>query len=179
MKKCTSFEKQKSTRYIRENVYFAIIIFKCISLAKLFLRFLLSCFVREIKDFYQDFLENEVDFRDIMNVSPNILKLKFENNEVRFFRWKSTDNNGINIFLSLENPWTFLLAKEKTRKQIFNSNSELSQNRTGKQIMSFKTTVNYVSEIYWYMMLFSHRLFWLKNWRFSTNSCKKFIVSWK
>ena len=45
--------------------------------------------------------------------------------------------------------------------------------------MSFKTTVNCVSEIYWYMVLFSHRLFWLKNWRFSTKSCKRFIVSWK
>ena len=27
------------------------------------------------------------------------------------------------------------------------------------------------------MMLFSHWLFWLKYWRFSTNSCKGFIVS--
>ena len=27
------------------------------------------------------------------------------------------------------------------------------------------------------MALFSHWLFWLKNWRFSTNSCKEFIVS--
>ena len=30
--------------------------------------------------------------------------------------------------------------------------------------------------IYWYMMLFSHWLFWFKNWRFSTNSCKEFII---
>ena len=45
----------------------------------------------------------------------------------------STDNNDINMFQSLENPCTFLLAKEKTRKHIFNTNSELSQNRTEKQ----------------------------------------------
>ena len=46
---------------------------------------------------------------------------------------ESTDNNDIKILLSLENPCTFLLAKEKTWKRIFNINSELSQNRTEKQ----------------------------------------------
>ena len=35
-------------------------------------------------------------------------------------------------------------AKEKTWKRIFNTNSELSQNRTEKQIMPFKTTVNWL-----------------------------------
>ena len=73
LKKCTSFEEQKGTRYIWENVYFGIIIFSCLSSTKLCLRFLLNCFVREIKGFYQSSLGNEVDFRDIMNVSPNIL----------------------------------------------------------------------------------------------------------
>ena len=43
--------------------------------------------------------------------------------------------------MPLENPCTFLLAKEKAWKHIFNTNSELSQNRTEKQIMPFKTTV--------------------------------------
>ena len=73
MKKYTSIEEQKGTRYIRENVYFGIIIFSCLSSTKPCLRFLLNCFVREIKGFYQSSLGNEVDFRDIMNVSPNIL----------------------------------------------------------------------------------------------------------
>ena len=73
LKKCASFEEQKGTRYIRENVYFGIIIFSCLSSTKPCLRFLLNCFVREIKGFYQSSLGNEVDFRDIMNVSPNIL----------------------------------------------------------------------------------------------------------
>ena len=68
-------------------------------------------------------------------------KLKFQKTETQFCRWKSTDNNEINIFLSLENPFTFLLAKEKTWKRIFNTNSKLSQNRTEKQIMLFKTPV--------------------------------------
>ena len=61
----------------------------------------------------------------------------------------SIDNNTINIFLSLEKPCTFLLAKEKTWKRIFNTNSELSQNRTEKQTMSFKTTVNWLFNDIW------------------------------
>ena len=61
LKKCTSFEEQKGTRYIRENVCFGIVIFSFLSS------------IGEIKGFYQSSLGNEVDFRDIMNVSPNIL----------------------------------------------------------------------------------------------------------
>ena len=71
-KKCTSFEEQKGTKYIRENVYFDII-FSCLSSTKSCLRFLLNCFVQEIKGFYQSFLGNEVDFGDVMIVFPNIL----------------------------------------------------------------------------------------------------------
>ena len=73
LKKCTNFEEQKGTRYIRGNVYFGIIVFSCLSSTKWCLRFLLICFAREIKGFYQSSLGNEVDFTDIMNVSPNIL----------------------------------------------------------------------------------------------------------
>ena len=69
LKKCTSAEEQKSTRYIRGNVYFGIIVFS----TKPCLRFLLVCFAREIKGFYKSSSENVVDFRDIMNVSRNIL----------------------------------------------------------------------------------------------------------
>ena len=73
MKKCTSFEDLFGTRYIREKVYFGTIIFSCLSSSKPCLRFILNCFVREIKGFYQSSLGNEVDFRVIMNVSPNTL----------------------------------------------------------------------------------------------------------
>ena len=73
LKKCTNFEEQKGTRYIRGNVYIGIIVFSCLSSTKPCLRFLLNCFVREIKGFYQSSFRNEVDFRDIMNVSLNIL----------------------------------------------------------------------------------------------------------
>ena len=73
LKKCTSFEEQKGTRYIQGKVYFGIIVFNCLSSTKPCLRFLLICFAWEIKGFYQSSLGNEIDFRDIMNVSPNIL----------------------------------------------------------------------------------------------------------
>ena len=51
--------------------------------------------------------------------------------------------NDINIFLSLENPCTFLLAKEKTWKNISNTDNELLQSHTEKQ-MPFKTTINWL-----------------------------------
>ena len=56
-----------------KNVCFGIIIFSCLSSTKLCLCFLLDCFIRQIKVFYQSLLGNEVDFRDIMNVSPKYL----------------------------------------------------------------------------------------------------------
>ena len=67
----------------------------------------------------------------------------------QFFRWKSNNYNNIVIFLSLKNSCTFLLVKEKTWKSIFNTNSELSQNRTEKQIMPIKTTVNWLLNYIW------------------------------
>ena len=72
LKKCNSFEEQKAARYNRGNVFFGIIIFSCLSSTNPFLRFLLNCFAREIEGFYQSSLGNEVDFTDIMNVSPKI-----------------------------------------------------------------------------------------------------------
>ena len=94
----------------------------------------------------------------------------------RFCRWKNTDNNDMNIFLSLENPCTFLLAKEKSWKSSFNTNSELSQNRTEKQIMPLKTTVNLLFNDIWrylLMVVFSEKL------AFSRKQLQGFIVSLK
>ena len=53
LKTCTTFEEQKGTKYIRENVYLGINVFSCLSSTKSCLRFLLICFDREIKGFYQ------------------------------------------------------------------------------------------------------------------------------
>ena len=74
----------------------------------------------------------------------------------------------INIFLSLENPCNFLLAKEKTWRSIFNANSELLQNCTKKQIMPLKTTVDWLFNDIWRYLIIAL----IENWRFSANSCK-------
>ena len=96
---------------------------------------LLFCFAWEIKSFYRSSVENEIDFTD---------KMRY------VCRWKSNDNSDINIFMLLKNHCNFLLEKEKTWRRIFNANSELSQNRTEKQIMLFKTTVNWLfNDIQW------------------------------
>ena len=73
LKKYTNFEGQKCTRYIRGNVYIGIIVFSCLSSTKLCLTFLLNFFARKIKGFCKSSIGNEVDFRNIMNVSLNIL----------------------------------------------------------------------------------------------------------
>ena len=65
LKKCTSFEEQKGTRYIRGNVYFGIIIFGCLSSTKSCLRFLLICFNREIKGFYQSPLAKNLNLKKL------------------------------------------------------------------------------------------------------------------
>ena len=76
-------------------------------------------------------------------------KLKFQKTETRFCRWETNDYNEIYVFMSLKNPCTFLHAKEKTWKRIFNTNSELSQNRAQYQIMQFKTSVNWLFNHIW------------------------------
>ena len=73
LKKFTSFEEQKGTRYIWGKVYFGFIVFSCLSPTNPCLIFLLICLARKIKGFYQSSLGNEVDFTDIMIVSPNML----------------------------------------------------------------------------------------------------------
>ena len=99
-------------------------------------------------------LGNGVDFMDIMNVFPNILAKNQNFKKLRHRRWKSTDNNDINIFLSLENPCTFLLAKEKTWKGIFNTNTELSQKCTEKKIMPLKTAATWLfNDIWCYLVI--------------------------
>ena len=53
---------------------FTLALFSCLSSTKPCLKFLLICFAQEIKDLGRlSSLGNEVDFREIMNISPNIL----------------------------------------------------------------------------------------------------------
>ena len=105
--------------------------------------FFLICFAQKLIDFCQTSFENKVDFRNIMNVSPNTLA---KNQNFKKLRHDFADERAmITTTLISSCQWktlTFLLAKEKTLKRAFNTNSELSQNRTEKQIMLLKTIVN-------------------------------------
>ena len=85
MKEWTSSEEQKGTRYIQGSIYFGIIVFRCLSSTKPCLRFLLICFAQEIKGFYERSLGNEIDFGDIMNVSPNILAKNWNLKKLRHY----------------------------------------------------------------------------------------------
>ena len=185
MKKCTSFEGQKGTRYIWGNVYFGIIVFTCLSSTKACLRFFLNLFYSEDERLLSEFFRKWGWFQGHNECFPQYLgwTLTIQKTKTRFCRWKSTDNNDTNIFLSLENPCTLLLVKEKTWKRIFDTNSELSQNRTEKQIMAPKTTINWLFNlcfnlfnsylIYTLIMLFIHFVcFNSKTGVFQTSSCK-------
>ena len=105
---------------------------------------------------------------------PKISWLKIRP-EARFYRWKSTDNNNINIFLSLKNPCTFKLSKEKIWKRIFNTDIELSQNRTEKQVMPSKTKVNWLTiyDIIYSLLVLIEKL------AFLNKQLQEFIISLK
>ena len=62
----------KSKKVYSKKLLFWHYYLQLLSSTKARLRFLLIKFAREIKDSYQSSLGNEVDFRNIMNVSPSI-----------------------------------------------------------------------------------------------------------
>ena len=73
---------------------------------------------RKIKSFYQSFLGNAVDFRDIMNVSPNILA---KNQNFKKLRHGFLDERALITTILISS--LSLLLKETTWKRIFNTNS--------------------------------------------------------
>ena len=154
---CSSFEEQKGTKYIRRSVYFGIIIFSFLLSAKVFFRFLLICFAREIKHFYQSSIENKVDFTNIMNFYPNTLA-KNKNKKVKKLRHAFLDERPMItttlISLCCLKTLTFYLAKEKTWKSVFNTNIDLLENCTEKKVMSFKRKVNrLLNDIWCYLVI--------------------------
>ena len=129
LKKCINFEEQKGTWYIPEHLYWhyrlqLFFVYKPMS------QISFKLFSLGEKRLLWEFLGNWIDFRDIMNVSLNILakKLKSQKTETLLCRWKSNDYNNINYFLSLGNPCTFLLVKEKTRKRTKKTNYAIQNN---------------------------------------------------
>ena len=93
--------------------------------------------------FYQSSLGNEVDFTDIMNVSPNILAKNenFKKLKHGFVDERTMTTMTIASFCHWKTLVPFYLQKKIPEKSIFKNNSELSQNLTEKQIMPLKTKV--------------------------------------
>ena len=78
-------------------------------------------FSSSIKSFLSDFTRKWAWFHGYeVHFPKNLgLRLNFQKTEAWFCGWRSNDYNNINIFQSLETPYTLLLAKEKTWKRIF------------------------------------------------------------
>ena len=145
LKKCTSFGEQKKVQGIFGGIYLQLpLVFSCFSSTKQCLRFHLIGFAWEIKGFYQSSLEIEVDFTNILNNFPNILAKNWNFKKLRhgFLDEKAKITTTLISSCNWKILCTFLLAKEKTWKCIFHTNSEVFQNRWEKEIMPFKTTVN-------------------------------------
>ena len=90
---------------------------------KTFCQIFKNLFCLGYKRLLSEFLKKSGWFQGHNGRFPKYLdyKLKFQKIETGFCWSKSTDNNDINIFPSLENPCTFFLDKEKTKKRIFNT----------------------------------------------------------
>ena len=148
LKKCTSFEDQKGTRHIRGNMYFGINCLQLSFITKQCPRFLLIYFAREIQGFYQSFLENQVDFRDIMNVSPNILAKYYNFEKLRhsFADERVLIRMTLIVISSchLKTLVHFCLQKKGAENAYLTLNSKLSQNRREKQTIPSKTTINWL-----------------------------------
>ena len=68
---------------------------------------------------------------------------------------KSTDNNDINIFLSLENPCTFCLGKKRPENAFLTLIVNYCKIIQEKQIMLFKTSVNCLFNDIWCYLVIS------------------------
>ena len=110
---------------------------------------------------YKNFIRVTQEMRLISGTSwtvPQISwsqKLKFQKTETRFCRWKSTDNNDINIFLSLENPCNFYLRKKISENAFLTPIVNYCKNVKKKQILPFKTAVNWLFNDIWHYLIIS------------------------
>ena len=113
LQKCTSFEEQEGIRYIIFRKTFILVYYLQLSFVyKTMSQISFKLFCSGDKRLLSEFLRKWGWFQVHNERFPKYLgwKLKFQKTETCFCRWKSTDNNDINIFQSLENPCTFFLA---------------------------------------------------------------------
>ena len=75
--------KSKKVQVIFRETFILVLLPSAVLCLQNCLRFLLICFAWVIKSFYQSFLGNEVDFRDMMDVFPNILAKNYNFKKLR------------------------------------------------------------------------------------------------
>ena len=136
--------------HIRRNFYFVNIIFSCLSSTKPCLRFPLISFTWEIKGFNPSSLENEVDFTDIMNVSPNILakNWNFRKLRRRFVDERAMIATTLTSSCHCKTLLPFCLRNKRPEKEFLTltvSYCKIVQ----KNKLSFKTAVNWLFNDIW------------------------------
>ena len=90
LKKCTSFEEQKSTRYIWKNLYLPLsFVYKTVT------QISFKLFCSGDKKILSEFLRKWGWFQGYNECFPKYLGEKFQKTETRSCRGKSTDNNNI------------------------------------------------------------------------------------
>ena len=136
MKKCTSFEGQKGTRYIRETFILVLL-----SSTAIF------CLQNRVSIYLNLFCsEKKVDFRDIMDVSPDILakNLNFEKLRHFFIYEKAL----ITTTLISSYHWKTLIPFCLRKKKLENAFLTLILNHRKivqkKKFMPSKTTINWL-----------------------------------
>ena len=147
-------KSKKGKSYIWGNIYFGIIFFSCLSSSMSQISFNLFC--SGDNKLLSEFLRNWVWFHKHNERFPNILAKNWNFKKLRhgFVDERTLITTTLIYFCLSKTLVPFLRAKEKTWKRIFNTNSELSQNRTEKQIMPFKTTVNWLfTDIWCYLVI--------------------------
>ena len=76
------------------------------------------------------------------------LKIKIKKKKMRHYGFVDKRTT-ITMALISSSHWKTFCLRKKTWKRIFNTSSELSQNHTEKQIMPFKTIVNWLFNDIW------------------------------
>ena len=202
LKKCTSFEEQKSILIKKiwwnvlalkskkvQSIFGEPFILALSSSAVFYLKAMsqisFNLFCSGDKGLISEIFGYEVDFTNIMNVSQiSWLKIKISKNWDSFVHERAMITTTLISSCHWEILVPFLLAKEKTWKCVFNTNSGLLQNQTEKQIMPFKTTVNWlfrphVADLF-FIVTFAHQkikaLFCHFNFDYMANFVEKSFV---
>ena len=138
------------------NVYFGITVFSCLLSTKPCLGFLLISFAWEIKGFYESSLGNGIEFRDIINISPNILT---KNLNFKKLRHSFVDERAlITTTLISSCHWKtlvpFCLRKKRPENSFFTLIVNYCKIIQKNNFMSSKTTINWLFNDYFIHCLF-------------------------